>query len=64
MDFVMDALAGGRRIKILCIVDDCTRESIDLVVDFGISGHHVTRVLDQADSGVTRKPKEQNRGLS
>ena len=48
MDFVMDALAGGRRIKILAIVDDCTKESIDLVVDFGISGQYVTRVLDQA----------------
>ena len=48
MDFVMDALAGGRRIKILTIVDDCTKEAIDLAVDFGISGHYVTRVLDQA----------------
>lgn len=49
MDFVMDALACGRRIKILCIVDDCTKESIDLVVDFGISGYYVARVLDHAD---------------
>ena len=48
MDFLMDALSHGRRIKILTIVDDCTKEAIDLVVDFGISGHYVTRVLDQA----------------
>lgn len=48
MDFVMDTMAGGRRIKILYIVDDCTMESIDLVVDFGVSGHYATRVLDQA----------------
>jgi len=48
MDFVMDALANGRRIKILTIVDDCTKESIDLVVDFGISGEYVTRILEQA----------------
>ena len=48
MDFVMDALSHGRRIKILTIVDDCTKEAIDLAVDFGISGHDVTRVLDQA----------------
>jgi putative transposase len=48
MDFVMDALASGRRIKILTIVDDCTKEAIDLVADFGISGHCVTRILDQA----------------
>jgi putative transposase len=48
MDFVMDALFNGRRIKILAIVDDCTRELVDLVVDFGISGRYVTRILDQA----------------
>jgi len=48
MDFVMDALSNGRRIKVLTIVDDCTKEAIDLAVDFGISGHYVTRVLDQA----------------
>ena len=48
MDFVMDALSHGRRIKILTIVDDCTKEAVDLVADFGISGHYVTRVLDQA----------------
>jgi len=48
MDFVMDALANGRRIKILTVADDCTKEAIDLVADFGISGHYVTRILDQA----------------
>lgn len=48
MDFVMDLLCYGRRIKILTIVDDCTKESVDLVADFGISGHYVTRILDQA----------------
>jgi len=48
MDFVMDALANGRRIKILTVVDDCTKEAIDLVADFGISGQYVTRILDQA----------------
>lgn len=48
MDFVSDALADGRRIKVLTIVDDFTRESIDLVADFGISGLYVTRVLEQA----------------
>lgn len=35
MDFVMDSLSYGRRIKILTIVDDCTKEAIDLAVDFG-----------------------------
>ncbi len=48
MDFVSDALAGGRRIKALTIVDDFTKESIDIVADHGISGQYVTRVLDRA----------------
>lgn len=48
MDFVSDALAGGRRIKALTIVDDFTKESVDIALDHGISGHYVTRVLDQA----------------
>jgi len=48
MDFVSDALANGRRIKVLTIVDDFSKEAIDLAVDFGISGHYVTRILDQA----------------
>jgi len=48
MDFVMDALFNGRRIKILTIVDDCTKEIIDLVADYGISGQYVVRVLNQA----------------
>ena len=48
MDFVMDALFNGRRIKILTIVDDCTKEVIDLVADYGILGQYVVRVLDRA----------------
>jgi putative transposase len=29
------------------IVDDCIKEAIDLVVNFCISRHYVTRILDQ-----------------
>lgn len=47
MDFVSDALAGGRRIKCLTIVDDFTKEAVDIVVDHGIGGQYLTRVLDQ-----------------
>jgi putative transposase len=46
MDFVMDALANGRRLKCLTIVDDFTRECLDIPVDHGISGAYVARVLD------------------
>jgi putative transposase len=48
MDFVSDALASGRRIKVLTIVDDFTKEAVDLVADHGISGHYVVRVLERA----------------
>lgn len=48
MDFVMDALSTGRRLKCLNIVDDCTKESVDIVLDHSITGLYVTRVLDQA----------------
>lgn len=48
MDFVMDALADGRRLKVLTIVDDFTKESIDIVVDRSIPGAYVARVLEQA----------------
>jgi putative transposase len=46
MDFVSDALAGGRRFRCLTIIDDGTRESPDLLVETSISGVRVTRVLD------------------
>jgi putative transposase len=34
----MDALEHSRRLKCLTIVDDFTKEAIDIVVDHGISG--------------------------
>lgn len=46
MDFVMDALAHGRRIKTLTIVDDFTKESLDIAVAHSISGEQVIRILD------------------
>lgn len=48
MDFVMDSLANGRRLKCLTIADDLTHECIDIAVDHGISGVYVTRILEQA----------------
>lgn len=46
-DFVMDALANGRRIKCLTVVDDFSRECVDIAVDYGMGGQYVARVLDQ-----------------
>jgi putative transposase len=48
MDFVMDALSSGRRVKCLTIVDDFTKEAVDIVPDHSIPGLYVTQVLDQA----------------
>ncbi len=48
MDFVSNALANGRRSKVLTIVDDFTKESANLLAEHGISGHHVVRVLERA----------------
>jgi putative transposase len=42
MDFVSDSLSGGRRLKYLTVADDFTHESVDIVVDYGISGQYVT----------------------
>ncbi|WP_152931529.1 IS3 family transposase [Pantoea agglomerans] len=46
IDFVMDALASGRRIKCLTCVDDFTKECLTITAAFGISGVQVARILD------------------
>lgn len=48
MDFVMDRLEDGRKLKALTIVDDFTKEAVDIALDHGMSSHYVARVLDQA----------------
>ena len=46
LDFVSDALACGRRFRVLAVVDDFTRECLGLVVDTSLSGLRVGRELD------------------
>lgn len=46
MDFVMDALASGSRMKCLTCVDDFTKECLTITTAFGITGVQVTRILD------------------
>ncbi|EHU0315932.1 IS3 family transposase [Vibrio parahaemolyticus] len=46
MDFVMDALSNGRRIKCLTIVDDYTKECLDIPVATGFSGDEVVITLE------------------
>jgi len=47
MDFVSDQLANGRRIRVLNVVDDFSRECVLQVVDFSISGQRLARELDR-----------------
>lgn len=47
LDFASDALADGRRFRVLCVLDDFSRECLALVVDTSISGKRAARELDQ-----------------
>ncbi len=47
MDFIWDRLRDGRRVKILTVVDDFTRESPVMEAGFGINGRRVTQILDK-----------------
>ena len=47
LDFLADALADGRRFRILAVVDDFSRECLALVVDTSLSGVRVARELDR-----------------
>lgn len=47
LDFVHDQLAGGRRFRVLNVVDDHSRVCVGQVVDLSISGARMTRELDR-----------------
>jgi putative transposase len=47
MDFLMDVLSGGRRIRVLAIVDDYTRECLAVETDTSLGGARVVRVLER-----------------
>ena len=46
LDFVSDQMTDGRRLRILTVVDNCTRECLALVADTSLSGLRVARELD------------------
>jgi putative transposase len=46
LDFVSDTLTDGRRFRILCVIDDFSRECLAAIVDNSISGERVARELD------------------
>ena len=47
LDFVSDFLTDGRRFRVLCVIDDFSRECLATVVDNSISGTRVSRELDR-----------------
>src|SRR5690348_8090590 len=50
MDFVSDCVSSGKVIRMLTIVDDCTRECPVIEVDTSLGGLRVRRVLDRMAS--------------
>lgn len=47
MDFLQDALADGRKIRLLTVEDDYTREALAIEVDHSLPGARVVRVLER-----------------
>ena len=47
MDFIMDALVSGRRFRCLSLVDELTRESPEIAVDYSLPSRRVIQILDQ-----------------
>jgi putative transposase len=47
VDFVHDAVASGRAIRVLSLVDEYTRESLALEVDTSFASRRVTRALEK-----------------
>lgn len=58
LDFVSDALAWGRRIRLLCVIDAFTRESLAIEVDTSLPGVRVAQVLDRLIAERGAKPEE------
>jgi putative transposase len=56
LDFVADQFRDGRRLRILAVLDDCSRECLALVPDTSLSGLRVARELDRliADRGAPK----------
>lgn len=48
IDFVMDSLSNGRKLKCLTVTDDLTHECVDIAVNHGISGEYETNILEHA----------------
>jgi putative transposase len=47
IDFMHDQLQNGRCVRILTVIDDCTREGLGLEIDFSLPAERVIRALEQ-----------------
>jgi len=46
MDFMSDSLSNGKKFRTLNVIDDFNRESLAIEIDYSLTSHRVTRVLD------------------
>jgi putative transposase len=58
LDFVSDALACGRRIRLLCVIDAFTRESLAIEVDTSLPAWRVAKALDRLITERGQAPAE------
>lgn len=56
MDFMSDSLVSGRKLRILKIMDDCTRESLAVWCDHSITAEKVTEILEEVVRERKTKP--------
>lgn len=47
LDFVQDTLQCGRKIRMLTVIDDYTRECLEIAVDRSLGGERVKKILDR-----------------
>lgn len=57
MDFMSDALTTGRKLRVLKVMDDCTRESLAAYADYSIPSERVIETLKQVIA-EREKPKQ------
>jgi putative transposase len=62
MDFVADAMASGRRIRVLSVIDVFTRECLALETDTSMGSLRVVRVLERiiAERGAPARIRSDN----
>lgn len=46
LDFVQDALWDGRRIRLMPVIDVCTRKCLGIIVDSSLNGRRVVKTLE------------------